>query len=293
MQRRQLLKLAATLPTLSIPQALAQSNPRFKISLAQWSLHRAIRQRLMTNLDLPQVAREQFGIGGLEFVNALWEVPTQSYLTRLKANMKKFDTQGVLIMCDAEGMMGHSVEAERMKAAHSHHKWVEYAAELGCHAIRTNMYPEKQPQTPAEIDEFLKHCAQSFTALCGFAKTHNINVLIENHGGISSQPEVVARLMKMVNLPNFGTLPDFGNFPKEMNKYEAVEKLMPFAKGVSFKCWEFGPNGKETTLDMDKMMAIVQKSDYRGYVGIEYEGEKQTEFIGIQGAKRFLDAYAK
>lgn len=289
MQRRQLLKLASALPAVS----LAQANPRYKISLAQWSLHRAIRQRLMTNLDFPQVAREQFGIGGLEFVNALWEVPTASYLTRLKANMKKFDTQGVLIMCDAEGMMGHSVEAERMKAAHNHHKWVEFAAELGCHAIRTNMYPEKQPQSPAEVDEFLKHCAQSFTALCTFAKTHNINVLIENHGGISSQPEVVARLMKMVNLPNFGTLPDFGNFPKEMNKYEAVEKLMPFAKGVSFKCWEFGPDGKETTLDMDRMMSIVNASAYRGYVGIEYEGEKQSEFIGIQGAKRFLDRYAK
>lgn len=118
-------------------------------------------------------------------------------------------------------------------------------------------------------------------------------VLIENHGGISSQPDVVARLMKMVNLPNFGTLPDFGNFPKEMNKYDAVEKLMPFAKGVSFKCWDFGPNGKETNLDMDRMMSIVSKSSYRGWVGIEYEGERMSEFTGIAAARRFLEAYEK
>jgi L-ribulose-5-phosphate 3-epimerase len=282
---------------LSLPWAAALSAQDatagwFKISLAQWSLHRAIRSRLITNLDFPLIAREHFGINGLEFVNTLWEAPTQDYVARLKRNMQTAGTQGVLIMCDGEGYMGHSESRQRLRAAENHFKWVDVAAELGCSAIRTNMYPEKQPATPSEIDEFLKYCAESFTKLCEYARDSRINVAIENHGGISSNPDVVVRLMKLVKQPNFGTLPDFGNFPKEIDRYEAIEKLMPYAQGVSLKCMDFGPNGKETTIDLDRCMAIVKKAGYRGWVGIEYEGSRLTEFQGIQAAKRFLGTVA-
>ncbi|MGB9605346.1 MAG: sugar phosphate isomerase/epimerase family protein, partial [Bryobacteraceae bacterium] len=254
--------------------AANQGQPKFRISLAEWSLHRAIQFRLITNLDFPRIAREQFGVEGLEFVNGLWEAPTQDYIRRLKGNMQKTGTKGVLIMCDGEGMMGHSDRAARMKAAHNHRKWVEIAAELGCHSIRTNMYPDKQPATPAEIDAFIGYCSESFSDLCAFAKSYNINVIVENHGGISSNPDVVVRLVKAVNLPNFGTLPDFGNFPKDIDRYEAVRKLMPYAKGVSFKCYDFASDGRETTMDMERMMKIVLEAGYHGWVGIEYEGNR-------------------
>jgi L-ribulose-5-phosphate 3-epimerase len=293
MERRSFLKSTslfaglAGLPASSVPLRAAED--KFRISLAEWSIHRAIGSRFVVNLDFPRIAREQFGIEGLEFVNALWEAPTQSYVRRLKSNMDKTGTKGVLIMCDGEGLMGHSVKAERIKAAQNHYKWVDYAAELGCHAIRTNMYPDRQPSTPAEINSFIGYCSDSFTNLCEYAKPRNIEVLIENHGGISSDPDVVARLMKTVNLPNFGTLPDFGNFPKQADRYEAVRKLMPFAKGVSFKCYDFGPDGKETTIDMGRMMKIVLDAGYHSWVGIEYEGNRLTEFEGIQAAKKVLD----
>lgn len=289
MNRRNFLRSAGV---LAAPLASAMNQAaggKFRISLAEWSLHRAIQSRMITNLQFPRIAREQFGIEGLEFVNGLWEAPTQDYLRRLKKEMANSGTKGVLIMCDGEGMMGHSDRAERRKAAENHFKWVEYAAELGCHSIRTNMYPDKQPSTPAEISAFIENCADSFTRLCEFAKTHNINVIIENHGGISSDPDVVVRLMKTVNLPNFGTLPDFGNFPKTLDRYEAVAKLMPYAKGVSFKCYDFNAEGWETVIDMNKMMKIVFDAGYRDWVGIEYEGRRLSEFEGIQAAKRLLD----
>jgi sugar phosphate isomerase/epimerase len=151
------------------------------------------------------------------------------------------------------------------------------------------MYPDKQPTAPAEIDAFIGCCSESFANLCEYAKPMKINVIIENHGGVSSNPDVVTRLMKKVDLPNFGTLPDFGNFPKEVDKYDAVRKLMPFAKGVSFKCYDFGADGNETTIDMHRMMKTVDEAGYHGWVGIEYEGERLTEFEGIQAAKRFLE----
>jgi sugar phosphate isomerase/epimerase len=273
-------------------QAQAGSG-RYRISLAQWSLHRAIQSRLMANMQFPRVAREQFGIEGLEFVNTLMEPPIDSNIRALKKQMADTGTKAVLLMVDGEGYMGAVDKAERMQAAENHFKWVDTAASLGCHAIRTNMYPgQKQPSTPAEVNDFLGRCSESFAKLCEFAKGRNINVIIENHGGISSDPDVVVRLMEKMSLPNFGTLPDFGNFPKEIDRYQAVTKLMKHAKGVSFKCMDFDASGKETTMDCDRLMQIVGDAGYKGWVGIEYEGRRLTEFEGIQAATRFLKRYA-
>lgn len=296
MDRRNFVKLAgavvAPLPALAASAQTAASG-RFRISLAQWSLHKAIQSRMVANLQFPRIAREQFGIEGLEFVNTLMEPPIDSNIRQLKQNMASTGTKAVLIMVDGEGFMGAVDRAERMKAAENHFKWVDTAAELGCHAIRTNMYPgQKQPASEPEIAAFLDRCAESFAKLCEYGKSRNINVIIENHGGISSNPDVVVRLMKKINLPNFGTLPDFGNFPPEVDRYDAVRKLMAFAKGVSFKCMDFDASGKETTMDCDKLMGIVAATSYRGYVGIEYEGTRLTEVEGIQAARRFLTKYA-
>jgi len=284
MNRRSLFQLAG----LPLFQLKAQDK-KFKISLAQWSLHKAIQSRLITNLDFPRITREHFGIEGLEYVNQLWQAPISDYVRRLKNEQNKTGTKCVLIMCDGEGFMGHPEKAVRMAASANHYKWVDITAELGGHAIRTNMYPgPTQPKTPGEIDDFVGRCAESFADLCAYAKKANINVIIENHGGVSSVAEVVVKLMKQVNLPNFGTLPDFGNFPPEADKYGAVTKLMPFAKGVSLKCHDFDASGRETQIDLDRMMGIVDAAGYKGYVGIEYEGSRMTEFEGIQAAKRFL-----
>jgi len=294
MKRRSFLQTLASAPAVSVPAmaslpAAAAPENRFKISLAEWSFHRAINSRLITNMDFPRIAREQFGIEGLEFVNQLWEAPIQDYVTRLKRRMNDTGTKGVLLMCDGEGLMGHSDRAVRMKAAQNHRKWVDIAAELGCHAIRTNMYSDLHPKTDAEIETMLGYCSESFHDLCGYSKAAGLSVLIENHGGVSSDPDVVVRLMRKVDLPNFGTLPDFGNFPKEIDRYEAIRKLMAYAKGVSFKCWDFGPDGNETTLDVPRIMKIVRDAGYHGYVGIEYEGQRLSEWEGVAAAKRLLD----
>ncbi len=285
--RRNLFKAACAAPLATFA---APAPGRFKVSLAEWSIHRAIQQGKLTNLDFPRIAKEN-GCEGLEFVNGLWASPTAGYISRLKRRMDDTGTKSVLIMVDDEGMMGHSDKATRMKAVKNHHKWVDIAAEMGCHSIRTNMYPEKQPQTPAEIDAFLGCCAESFTALCEYGKAAGINIIIENHGGISSNPDVVVALMRKVNLPNFGTLPDFGNFPPEINKYEAVAKLAPYAKGMSFKCGFQGPDGTENLYEVPKMLKVVEDSKYSGYIGIEYEGNKLDEIEGIKAGRKALQDY--
>ena len=174
--------LAATAGLALTGLALAddtKKKPLFDISLAEWSLHRALGAKKLTNLDFPVVAKKDYGISAVEYVNQFFKDKAKDtkYLAELKKRCDDNGVRSVLIMCDGEGMMGHSDQKERLAAADSHRKWVDIAAELGCSAIRTNMYPEKQPATPEEIDAFLKYCAESFTKLCEYAKGAKINVL--------------------------------------------------------------------------------------------------------------------
>jgi L-ribulose-5-phosphate 3-epimerase len=268
--------------------------PKFKISLAGWSLHKAIYGNLVKLLDFPRIARQTFGLDAVELVNTLFEVPTQDYVSRLKKNAENENVKILLIMCDDEGALAHQSKAERMKSVQNHHKWVDIAAELGCHSIRVNMRGEEKGTAgnPKAVDDFVSRSIDAFTALAQYAAKSNINVIIENHGGLSSNADVLVRVMKSVNLPNFGTLPDFGNFDKDQDRYESIRKLMPYAKGASGKFFDFDASGNETTIDYDRMMEIVlEDSKFKGYIDIEYEGERLSEYEGIIASKRLLERY--
>jgi sugar phosphate isomerase/epimerase len=277
MDRRTFLALAAAAPVR------AARTPR--ISLSEWSLERAIASGAATNLDFPRLARERYGIDGLEFATPLWPAATPEYVRRLKANIRRSGARAVLLLCDGEGMLGHSDPAERKRALANHRKWLDIAAELGCHGVRTNLSGDH----PERTGDLLAASAESFAKLCGWARRAGLNVLIENHGGVSSDPDVLVRLFEMVSEPNFGALVDFGNFPARMDPIPAVARLAPYAKGVAFKCRDFAPDGRETTLDMERLMSVVGEAGYDGYVGIEYEGNRLDEFEGILAARRLLD----
>lgn len=256
----------------------------YRISLAEWSLHRRHFEGKLNLIDFPKVAREEFGIGGIEFVNVFFPSPTYNFLRDLMRRAADNDVKLLLIMCDGEGDMAHTNEKERLQAVLNHHKWVDIAAILGCHSIRCN-----SGQGKAGDEEAIKRCADSFARLTEYAAKSKINVIIENHGGLSSHPESLVKVMKTVNSPYFGTLPDFGNFPKEVDKYDAVRQMMPYAKAVSAKCYDFDTDGNETTIDFRKMMKIVTDAGYNGYVGIEYEGNRLSEPEGILAAKKLLE----
>jgi sugar phosphate isomerase/epimerase len=267
---------------------------RFEISLAEWSLHKAIQGNLIKTLDFPRIARRMFGIVAIELVNTLLEVPTAEYIARLKKNAVDEGVRILLIMCDAEGALAHKDKVQRMKSVQSHTKWVDIAAELGCHSIRVNMRGEEKGArvNAAAIDDFVSRSVDAFSALCQVAAKSQINIIIENHGGLSSDVEVLARLMKSVNLPNLGTLPDFGNFDRGMDRYDGVRNLMPFAKGVSAKSREFDAQGNETETDYGRMMKIVlDEARFSGHVGIEFEGDTLGEYEGIWATKRLLERF--
>ncbi len=263
-------------------------SPLFSISLAQWSLHRALFAATLDHLDFPKAARRDYAIDAVEYVNAFFkEKAAPAYVAQLK---KRCDDEGVtslLIMCDGEGALGDPDDAKRAQAVDNHKKWVEAAKALGCHSIRVNAHSR------GSFEEQQKLAADGLRRLCEFADTHNINVLVENHGGLSSHAQWLAAVIKRVGHPRAGTLPDFGNFRINDNetydRYQGVLELMPFAKGVSAKSYAFDDQGRETTIDYARMLRVVTAAGYLGHIGIEYEGDKHPEPEGIRKTKALLE----
>ncbi|HMR18579.1 MAG TPA: sugar phosphate isomerase/epimerase family protein [Sphingobacterium sp.] len=264
----------------------AAQKPWFDISLAQWSLHRTLRAGELDNLDFAAFTRKQFDIRAVEYVNQFFKDKAQdiSYLKEMKKRAKDNGVKSVLIMVDGEGQLGDADEAKRRQAIESHYKWVDAAKYLGCHAIRVNAAGK------GEREEVKKRVVDSMVTLSNFAKKSKINVIIENHGGISSHGDWLADVLKEVNLKNAGTLPDFGNF-YEYDRYQGVTDLMPYAKGVSAKSRDFDEKGNESQIDYDRMINIVKSAGYKGYIGIEYEGKELPEVEGIKRTKALLERY--
>ena len=272
------------------PQGLAPSgSPWFPISLAEWSFHKALFAGQLDHLDFARVAKNDFGIGAVEYVNQFFKdkANDQSYLAEMKRRCADVGVESRLIMIDGEGALGDADPTARTTAVENHYKWIEAAKFLGCFAIRVNA------ASSGSYDEQMDRAADGLRRVAEFGAGRNIAVIVENHGGLSSNGQWLSGVIRKVNLPNCGTLPDFGNFNlgngEEYDRYKGVAELMPFAKAVSAKSHDFDAAGNEIHTDYRRMMKIVKDAGYRSFVGIEYEGEKVGEAEGVRLTKALLE----
>lgn len=274
--------------------------PFFKLSLAQWSINKSIRFEGADPLEFAKRAKEM-GFEGIEYVSQLYNKPIESMgmdsvLTILKANSKKYEVENVLIMVDGEGHLASTDDEERQKSVENHYKWVEAAKFLGCHSIRVNAHGE------GTAEEVAVAAIDGLSKLSDYAEKHGVNVLVENHGGYTSNGAWLADVMKRVGKENCGTLPDFGNFCQTIGYgsindpnckdpydiYQGLKELMPYAKAVSAKSYDFDENGNQPKIDYLKMMSIVKEAGYNGFVGVEFEGGNVSEEKGIELTKNLL-----
>ena len=290
-----LLTAASLLPGAVLADSL-KKKAFFAISLAEWSLHKALYAGKITNLDFPGIAKKEFGISIVEYVNQFFKDKANdtAYLNELLTRCKDNGVTNHLIMIDGEGGMGETDLTAQNQAVDNHKKWVECAKYLGCKTIRVNAYGK------GTADEVAKAAVVGLSRLGEFAKTMNINIIVENHGGYSSDGQWLSGVMKAINMKNVGTLPDFGNFcvqyneeahacRQEYDRYKGVGEMMPFAKGVSAKTYNFDATGNCVEIDYTRMMKVVKDSGFRGIVGIEYEGEVTDEYTGIRKTKELLE----
>lgn len=311
----------------SAAEAITEHAPNqksfFDISLGQWSLHKSffgdslnsgfgkfvdalqndpesLLQGILDPLDFPTIAKDDYGINAVEYVNTFYfnKARDNTYLKELKDRCDSAGVQSVLIMCDALGDLGDTNTDKRNQAIENHHQWVEAAAYLGCHAIRVNAAGS------GTADEVRDAAIQGLGALTEYGKTHDISIIVENHGGYSSDGLWLSSVMDGVNSPFCGTLPDFGNFCitrgaeysdclEEYDRYKGMTELMPYAKGVSAKSHDFDEKGNEIHSDFRRMLQIVKDSGYTGYIDIEYEGSTLSEAEGIKATKGLMEKIAK
>ncbi|MEM6278398.1 MAG: TIM barrel protein [Verrucomicrobiota bacterium] len=306
------------------PEESAETGPSYDISLAQWSNHRLLKGGDLDNLDWPAFTQENFGIDALEWVNQFFaekkgdlglQPKGGDYLQQMKQRCDDLGMTSVLIMCDGVGRLGDPDSAKRTNTVEGHYAWLEAAKSLGCHSIRVNSGsdPSLSPEEQADL------CVDGLRRLSEKAATMDLNVIVENHGGLSSNGAWLAGVLKTVNLPNCGSLPDYGNFyvvknrgKKEQyekqkalyagdpnltedeyglgyDRYQGVKDLMPYAKGVSAKAHDFNAEGEEIHTDFGRMMSLVAESGYEGYIGVEYEGKELGEVEGIKKTKALLE----
>ena len=266
----------------------ARGAPAFKISLAEWSLHRALAAGELDHLDFARVARTDYGIEAVEYVNSFFKDKAEDsqYLAEMNRRAADLGVYQHLIMCDGEGRIGDPDEAVRKQAVANHYKWVAAARTLGCATIRVNAASEGTPEQQAVL------AADGLRRLTEYAAQADINVVVENHGGLSSNGAWLSDVMRRVDHPRCGTLPDFGNFNigngETYDRYQGVTELMPFAKAVSAKTHDFDEAGNETEKDYRRLMKIVVDAGYHSWVGIEYEGTRLSEREGIAATLRLL-----
>lgn len=280
------------------PKLIDSSGLFFKISLAQWSLHKSIQAGEISTFDFAQKSR-QFGCEGLEYVTAFFknEANNTNFLNQLNNISKNEGQENLLLMVDGEGDLAISDTRKRFQSIENHFKWVDAAHKLNCHSIRVNLGGGK------DLKEAGKNSIDSLNQLSNYAKGSNVNILVENHNGMSSNGKWMESIFKQVSNKNVGTLPDFGNFCLEKNllgqcqstydNYQGIGELMPFAKAVSAKSYDFDTSGYETTLDYKKLLQIVKDNNYSGYIGIEYEGTRLPEAQGIQLTRDLLISVGK
>jgi sugar phosphate isomerase/epimerase len=294
MNRRDFLKLSAGAGIGAAAVAgVASGTPKgrrlFKVSLAQWSLHRALFSGGLNHMDFSRVAREEYGIEAVEYVNQFFmdKAGDRKYLAEMKRRADDLGVKSLLIMVDNEGALGDPDEAKRKRAVENHYKWVEAAKFLGCHSVRVNAH------SSGSYEEQRERAADGLRQLSVFAAVHRLNVIVENHGGLSSNGAWLAAVIKQVNHRRCGTLPDFGNFDlgggKQYDRYQGVREMMPFARAVSAKTHDFDERGNETGTDYRRMLKIVLEAVYHGHLGIEYEGTRLSEPDGIRATKALLE----
>lgn len=301
LSRRQLLKKLGLAASISSAPFLARhiladesadntDKLSYKISLAQYSLHRAIRSGKIDPLDFAQISKNTFGIDAIEYVNQFYfETLNDKLVEELRKRSASEGVSNQLIMCDHEGALGDPNTKQREIAVKNHYRWADAAHVLGCHSIRVNA------QSTGTWQEQMKLAADGLNQLAAYCEKLDLNVIVENHGGFSSNGKWLSGVMKLAANPRVGTLPDFGNFVinketgESYDKYKGVEDMLPWAKAVSAKAYNFNAKGEEPDIDFYRMMKTVVDSGYSGYVGIEYEGEDDDEIRGIKNTQHLLE----
>ena len=288
------------------------NDQNIKISLQCYSFASSLFTKKMNIIDFPKIVREDFNIDAAEY----WNRPMvekrrdSNFIRELNKRTNDYGLENTFMLVDLINFQtGESKslcsrdKIERNFAIEEHKEWIEFSKAIGCKGIRVNLWSDNM--TRSEVKSISQ---DSLGELLEFSNKINMSIVIENHGGYTSDAKWLIDLIKSINHPKLGTLPDFGtrNFcikraPKtesgifgsqcvdQYDKYKGVKEMLPYAKGISAKSHTFNNDGEEMSTDYKKMINLIKASGFNDYIAIEYEGAIMALYA--KGNSKFLSSH--
>ena len=247
---------------------------KMRFALSSWSMRSHINQEFSL-IEFPRVARERLGFDAVELCSMHFQNTDINYLDQIKKNLA-LQKMGFVNMPIDTGNISQSDPTKRQFDLERIYNWMAVAAYLGAEAVRVNTgVPEDGWDMSITVDSYRK--------LVEKAQKHNLILLIENHGGVSSRSEAMIQILEQVNSSNLKLCPDFGNFPAE-TRYEDLARIMPYAHMVHAKTYDFDADGSQPKFNFPRCLEITKagtKADFQGTISVEFEGQGD-QYDGVE-----------
>jgi sugar phosphate isomerase/epimerase len=262
------------------PIRVAMRGPDGQPSAFVWD-----QPQVMTLLELPRAVREHLNLNAIEICQ--FHIPERSpnYIAALKRALREAEVQLVNMPIDVGNISDANPEYRAEDLAEIE-AWMQVAAELGAGMVRVNASAPIAATPPAPLAVTI----ESYARLARTAKTLGLDLLIENHGGITADPEVIVALVEAVGADQLKVLVDIGNFEPLLSMqmaemqglpipdadvtplYASVARIAPYAHLVHAKTHGFDSAGNPLRLDVLRALRVIQDAGYTGPFSLEYEG---------------------
>ncbi len=262
-----------------------------EIGIAGWALNRSIREhKTLTLLDFPALAREEFGVDTIELVSTFFESQSAPYLNELRRAIAAQRLRVVNIAVDT-GTLASADEAARRTDLEAIKQWFHVARAIGAGAIRVNT-GAADPDDQAARERIIA----GYRELAEHGAEAGVKLLIENHGGASSDPQVIAAILERLETPWFGACPDVANFIGDTWE-EGMRIMAPRAVTTHVKISGYAPDGWQSRTARDgsvhrfnlrTCLVILKEAGYAGPVNFEYNLAEDDERAGIRQGIAYL-----
>lgn len=261
------------------PIRVSMRGPDGKKAVFNWD-----QPQSMTLLEFPAQVREHLGIDSVEICQFHLPERTPAYLDQLRAALGDAGVQLVNMPIDV-GNISDANAAYREEDLAEIEEWMQAAAQLGAKMVRVNASAPMSGAEHAALDVTI----ESYRRLARTAQSLGLQLLIENHGGITADPQVIVSIVEGVG-GGLKTLVDIGNFEPLMSMqmaimqgqeppvvdaepvYSSIAKIAPYAGLVHAKTHEFDADGRPLRLDVVRALRVVRDTGYTGPISLEYEG---------------------
>lgn len=243
---------------------------QLRLSLAAYSLRDRLTKKT-DGMDLFQFVdfcREQ-GIPGAELTSYYFpKKVTNEYLVELKQHCHR---RGITISGGAiRNDFCQSDAAKVQEDIEQAKRWIDHYAVLGAPVIR--IFAGTQPKGDT-WDATVKRCVEACETLAKYAYSKGVYLGLENHGGVTAKAEGILEIVNKIQSKSFGINFDSGNFSTSADPYAELEMIAPYAVNAQIKV-EISPNGKRQETDLARVLDILRKAGYSGWVALEYEASE-------------------